>query len=433
MAENKKIPKEINENIDDTHKDQETHEENLESKTQEDENSAPVVLSPSMKKALLAFRCRLEDAIHGNYLFGKKSHARGNGRERENLKEISLWGVPLLPSKNHEGTDVILLKFLKARDFKASEAFEMLRKMLKWRRENKIEGILDEEFGSDFEQVVYLKGEDKQGHPLCFNIYGAFKDKKLYKKTFGTQEKRAEFLRWRVQFMEKGIKELSFKAGGVNSIVHIIDFKNSPGPVMKELRWVTKKAVMLLQDNYPELIHRNIMINVPFWYYAFHALLSRFMTQRTKSKFVFARPSKVTKTLLKLIAPENIPVQYGGLQRENDSDFSPAEKASELIVRGGTAHKIKIPVAEAGVTVVWDVNVVGWEVTYKEEFIPDDECSYKILLQNDRKIGDSVRNSFHISEPGKIVISIENESFKKRRVLYRFKAKPTVPMYVFHK
>lgn len=42
-----------------------------------------------------------------------------------------------------------------------------------------------------------------------------------------------------------------------------------------------------------------ILINVPFWYYAFSALFYPFMTQRTKSKFVIARPSKVTETLLK--------------------------------------------------------------------------------------------------------------------------------------
>jgi len=46
-------------------------------------------------------------------------------------------------------------------------------------------------------------------------------------------------------------------------------------------------------------LHLQILINVPFWYYAFSALFYPFLTQRTKSKFVVARPSKVTETLLK--------------------------------------------------------------------------------------------------------------------------------------
>lgn len=82
---------------------------------------------------------------------------------------------------------------------------------------------------------------------------------------------------------------------------------------------------------------------------------------------------------------------------------------------------------------VWDLSVVGWDVTYKEEFIPDDEGSYKILLKNQKRMGENVRNSFYIREPGKILITIDNGTFKKKRVLYRSKAKPTIPMYIFFK
>ncbi|KAF8388234.1 hypothetical protein HHK36_026900 [Tetracentron sinense] len=402
----------------------------------EGENTVTKELKPHTKKALLEFRCKVEDAILGNYIFGRSHvsiYKEEGSKERENFTEISIWGIPLLPSKAHEGTDVILLKFLKARDFKVSEAFEMLQKTLIWRKEFKTDGILEENLGSDLENVVYMNSTDKKGHPLCYNIYGAFKDKELYQKTFGTEEKREEFLRWRIQFMEKGIKKLSFKDGGVNSMVQITDLKNSPGPAMKELGAASKKAVLLLQDNYPEFVLRNIFINVPFWYYACHLLFSRILTQRTKSKFIFARPSRVAETLLKFIAPEHIPVQYGGLKREKDDEFSPANKASELIVKGGDIESIQIPVTEPGVTMVWDVTVVGWDVSYKEEFIPDDEGSYKILIEKEKKMGETVRNSFYISEPGKVLLTIDNGTFKKKKVLYRFKTKPTVPMYIFLK
>lgn len=80
---------------------------------------------------------------------------------------------------------------------------------------------------------------------------------------------------------------------------------------------------------------------------------------------------------------------------------------------------------------MWDVTVVGWEVSYKEEFIPDDEGSYKVLLQNQNVVGNSTRNSFYISEPGKIVITVENWTYKKKKMLYRSKARTTVPMFIF--
>lgn len=172
--------------------------------------------------------------------------------------DISIWGVPLLPSKGGDGLDVVLLKFLRARDFKVNESYEMLVKTLQWRKEFKADSLLDEDLGSDLGPFAYMSGVDREGHPICYNIFGAFESNELYEKTFGTEEKRERFLRWRFQLMEKGIQKLDFKAGGVNSLLQINDLKNSPGPSKKELRLATKQAVGLLQDNYPEFVARNV-------------------------------------------------------------------------------------------------------------------------------------------------------------------------------
>lgn len=42
-----------------------------------------------------------------------------------------------------------------------------------------------------------------------------------------------------------------------------------------------------------------VFINVPWWYLAFNRMISPFLTQRTKSKFVFAGPSKSAETLFR--------------------------------------------------------------------------------------------------------------------------------------
>ncbi|CAN6683822.1 unnamed protein product [Malus baccata var. baccata] len=343
-------------------------------------------------------------------------------------KDISLWGVPLFPGKGFEGTDVVLLKFLRAREFKVNETFEMLKKTLQWRKESKIDSILDEDVCADLSSAAYLNGVDREGHPVCYNIFGVFDNEELYQKTFGNEEKRGQFLRWRLQLMEKSVQKLDLRPGGVTSLLQINDLKNSPGPVKKELRIATKQAVGLLQDNYPELVAKNIFINVPFWYYALNALLSPFLTQRTKSKFVVARPAKVTETLLKYIPAQEIPAQYGGFKRDNDNEFSAEDGAvSELILKAGSTGTIQIDAAEqVGSTILWDLTVLGWEVNYKEEFVPTDEGSYTIIVQKKKKMGSDegpIRNTFRSNEPGKVVLTIENKSSKKKRVLYRYKAK----------
>lgn len=181
--------------------------------------------------------------------------------------DISLWGVPLFPGKGSEGTDVVLLKFLRAREFKVNEAFEMLKKTLQWRKESKIDSILDEEICSDLSSAAYLNGVDREGHPVCYNIFGVFDNEELYQKTFGNEEKRGQFLRWRLQLMEKSIQKLELRPGGASSLLQINDLKNSPGPIKKELRVSTKQAVGLLQDNYPELVAKNVSFSTFLKYF----------------------------------------------------------------------------------------------------------------------------------------------------------------------
>lgn len=72
------------------------------------------------------------------------------------------------------------------------------------------------------------------------------------------------------------------------------------------------------------------------------------------------------------------------------------------------------------------MTVLGWEVNYKEEFVPTDEGSYTIIVQKKKKMGsleEPIRNSFTNNEPGKVILTIENCTFKKKRILYRYKVK----------
>lgn len=169
---------------------------------------------------------------------------------------ISLWGVNLL-DETDERADVILLKFLRARDFNPAHAHAMLLQCAKWREEFNADGVLEEELGfKELEGVVaYMHGWDKEGHPVCYNSYGVFKEKNMFEKVFGDGEKLKKFLRWRVQVMERGVRLLQFKPGGVNSIVQVTDLKDMP---KGELRAALKQVLFLFQDNYPELVARKV-------------------------------------------------------------------------------------------------------------------------------------------------------------------------------
>ncbi|KAL6544643.1 hypothetical protein OROMI_023505 [Orobanche minor] len=228
-----------------------------------------------------------------------------------------------------------------------------------------------------------MKGFDREGRPICYNVYGFFADEEMYDKTFGNEVSREKFLRWRIQLLEKEILKLDFRPGGICTLLQVNDLKNAPGPSRRDLRLATKRALGIFQDNYPEFVARN-----------------------------------------RYITAEEIPVVYGGLRQENEPDFSTQDAALEIVVKAGATETIEIPAPEVGNTLIWDLTIIGWDVNYKEEFVPTDEGSYTLIVKKGRKISwqqEPIRNSFKNKEPGKVVIAIENSVFKKKRVLYRYK------------
>lgn len=220
----------------------------------------PLAMTISKKKVLYEFRSKVEDAIQNGYILKKETfHFEHAKKDEEYLKELKIWGVPLLPSKGHEATDAVLMKFLEARCFKVSEAFHLLQRTLTWRMEIDMEELLQEKLGSDLDRLGCI-GDTKaiKGQSLCYKYYGIYKDKDLYKERFNSDDKYEDYLRWNIQFIERCVQTIDFKPGGTNSIILIVDLKDAPTPLIKELPNLHKKTLALFQDYYPGIIYRHV-------------------------------------------------------------------------------------------------------------------------------------------------------------------------------
>ncbi|KAG2559209.1 patellin-3-like [Panicum virgatum] len=343
-------------------------------------------------------------------------------------KEVLIWGVPLVGDE--ERTDTVLLKFLRAREFKVKEAMAMLKSAVLWRKRFGIDELLAADLGQpELGNVVSYRGADREGHPVCYNVYGEFQNKELYEKAFGDEEKRERFLKWRIQLLERGIREqLDFSPSGICSMVQVTDLKNSP-PMLGKHHAITRQALALLQDNYPEFVAKMVFINVPWWYLAANKMMSPFLTQRTKSKIVFCCPGKSAETLFRYIAPEQVPVQFGGFYKEDDTEFSTSDAVTEFTVKPSSKETIEIP-ATKNSTVMWELRVLGWKVSYGAEFTPDAEGGYTVIVLKTRKVPAHeepiMKGSFKVNEPGKVLLTVNNLALnKKKKLLYRFKVKST--------
>lgn len=240
---------------------EEEHGEPVSAGIQEEETLSSVEMKWKAKKVLLKFRIKVEDAILGDCLLGSPSHVSSTVDSKlvkNEVRDVSLWGVPLLPSKGNVGTDMILLKFLKAKDFRVSEALDMLRKTLRWRKEQKIDEILDENLSSGFDDLYSFDTCDVEGRPVSFFVYGGLKKNESNRGISREENIEKKFVRWRVQLMERAIRKLTFKPGGVDQVIEIMDLKNLSGPAAKEIRALSRKTVMLFQDHYPEIISNHV-------------------------------------------------------------------------------------------------------------------------------------------------------------------------------
>ncbi|THU66067.1 hypothetical protein C4D60_Mb05t10290 [Musa balbisiana] len=244
----------------------------------------------------------------------------------------------------------------------------------------------------------------------------------MYDRILGDAEKLQRFLRWRVQVMERGVRLLQLRPGGINSIIQVTDLKDMP---KRELRAASKHILSLFQDNYPEMVARKVFINVPWYFSVLYAMISPFLTDRTKSKFVIAREGNVAETLYKFIRPEFVPVQYGGLSRPGDLQNGPPKPATEFTIKGGEKVNLEIDGIEAGATIAWDIAVGGWDLDYGAEYVPSDEGSYTVVVEKTRRIPAAAEEPIHdvfiAREAGKMVLSIDNTSSRRRKVAaYRY-------------
>lgn len=77
---------------------------------------------------------------------------------------------------------------------------------------------------------------------------------------------------------------------------------------------------------------------------------------------------------------------------------------------------------------VWELRVLGWDVSYGAEFVPDTEDGYTVIVSKTRKISSTdepiISDTFKIGESGKVVLTIDNQTSKKKKLLYRSKTKP---------
>lgn len=211
-----------------------------------------------------------------------------------------------------------LLRFLRARDFSIDKATAMLQESLQWRAEHRIDDILSE-YKTPVVVEKYFPGgwhhHDKDGRPLYILRLGNMDVKGLL-KSVGEDE----LLKLTLHICEEGLKLMKeatklFEKPIWNWCL-LVDLD---GLSMRHLWRPGVKALLRIietvEKNYPETMGRVLIVRAPRVFPVLWTIVSAFIDENTRSKFLFFGGPDCLHTeggLEQYIPKDKIPKFLGG-------------------------------------------------------------------------------------------------------------------------
>ncbi|CAA0154484.1 unnamed protein product [Arabidopsis thaliana] len=199
-----------------------------------------------------------------------------------------------------EVDDLMIRRFLRARDLDIEKASTMFLNYLTWKRSMLPKGHIPEaEIANDLSHnKMCMQGHDKMGRPIAVAIGNRHNPSK------GNPD---EFKRFVVYTLEKICARMP---RGQEKFVAIGDLQGW-GYSNCDIRGYLA-ALSTLQDCYPERLGKLYIVHAPYIFMTAWKVIYPFIDANTKKKIVFVENKKLTPTLLEDIDESQLPDIYGG-------------------------------------------------------------------------------------------------------------------------
>ncbi|KAL6177715.1 hypothetical protein ACLB2K_049239 [Fragaria x ananassa] len=196
--------------------------------------------------------------------------------------------------------DLMLRRFLCARDLDVEQASAMFLKYLKWRQSFAPNGSISaSEVPNQIAQnKLFSQGSDKRGRPIAV-LLGA--------RHFQVKGGLKEFKRYVVYAFDKLCARMP---PGQEKFIFIGDLEGW-GYSNSDIR-AYLGALSILQDYYPERLGKMFIVHVPFVFMTVWKIVCPFIDNKTKEKIVFVENKMLKSTLLEEIDESQLPEKYGG-------------------------------------------------------------------------------------------------------------------------
>ncbi|ETW09420.1 hypothetical protein H310_00028 [Aphanomyces invadans] len=208
---------------------------------------------------------------------------------------------------------------------------------LQWRRENNVDGMLQEP-QPHFHLIKkyypqYFHGKSIKGHCVYYEKVGKI-DLKAMKAAGLTIDQLLRHYVYLTEYMWT-ILEPSDSGRSVTVLdVNGIGFYDLAGDVLLFVR----QATGFVSANYPERSAQIFIVNVPTWFNMVWSVVSPMIDPVTKEKIRICKGRAVKEELLKSIAEDQLPADYGGSSvklGESDEEVALAKYVDQALAASG--------------------------------------------------------------------------------------------------
>ncbi|CAM9127627.1 unnamed protein product, partial [Ectocarpus fasciculatus] len=202
-------------------------------------------------------------------------------------------------------SDKTFSRYLRARNYDLAKATEMLENTLRWREEFGLvdmkEKWMDQVASENASGKTYVRGRDKQGRPLLYM-------RPRHENTFEHDGN----IKHLVYNLERSVACMTDSAED-DKICLLLDFDGYSmrnAPPMK----TSRETLDILQNHYPERLHRAYCLRPPWIFSATFKMISPFIDPVTAQKIVMLRttPELMTARLLEDIEAQLLETDLGG-------------------------------------------------------------------------------------------------------------------------
>jgi len=238
-------------------------------------------------------------------------------------QENALKAVKTIENLPERYDDLMLLRFLRARQFDAAKTTEMLKNDIEWRKKMGADTALESwPKNKWYKQCLdywpsAFHGVDKYGNPVYFERLGNIDPKSFVGSI--SQEDLVQYHIWAMERIEAKMRE-GYKNGTVHASaidLGVLYVEDMGGFGMRHFNKAGLNMVQMLsaidQDHYPETLRKVIAINVPSLFSAVWKIVSPWLDPITQGKIDLLGSSGYMPALTSEgLTPETIPTFITG-------------------------------------------------------------------------------------------------------------------------